>query len=186
MKNLYLILPFLFLQCKNKEIKNEPTNISEKDIATQLYKKSLNEKNNEVAINNDTLSKIVYKDGKIKEIIIVKDSLDAQELHLSFYENGNLESKGLQGIVGNKDVNTGISVATWFYYDTKKNLDSTIYYKNAEFGKDFIEKKRFYKNGGIKAIEKYNNYVLYENSIDSIGEWKYYNENGKLLKTINY
>jgi hypothetical protein len=42
-------------------------------------------------------------------------------------------------------------------------LDSTIYYKNDEFSKDYIEKKYYYKNGNLKSVERYNNYILYEN-----------------------
>lgn len=90
------------------------------------------------------------------------------------------------GIVSNKDLNTKASIQTWFYYDKLNNLDSTIYYNNDEFQKDFIEKKCYYKNGKLKTIEKYNNYILYENEKNSIGIWKKYNEDGKLFQTINY
>lgn len=186
MKNLYLIsIFFAFTQCKNKEIHNNAI-IDNKIAITNNQADTLNKAVEKIEYKNDTISKIVYKNGKINHLILVSDSINAQELHLSFYLNGNLKSKGLQGNISNKDVNTKMSIETWFYYDVNKNLDSTIYYSNAEYGKDFIEKKFFYKNGKIKSIERFSNYILYENSIDSIGVWKSYNTEGKLIKTIKH
>ena len=180
MKNIYIIFLF-FSQCKNQEFNSNPITHGDKK-STDKPADSLNEAIEENDYKNDTLSKIIYKSGIISHLILVSDSINAQELHLSFYENGNLKSKGLIGNISNKDINTKMSIETWFYYDANKNLDSTIYYNNAEYGKDFIEKKKFYKNGKTKSVEKFNNYILYENNVDSIVIWKYFNENGILIK----
>jgi hypothetical protein len=187
MKYLYIILVLIFFtECKNKEIESKPKIDSKKETTAHSNADTLNQTKKGVDEKNDTLSKTLYKNGVIKDLILAKDSLGGKELYLSFYENRNLKYKGLQGNIHNKDVNTGMSIATWFYYDCNEKLDSTIYYNNAVFGKDFIEKKRFYKNGTIKSIERYNNYILYENELDSIGEWRYYNKDGKLVKKENY
>jgi antitoxin component YwqK of YwqJK toxin-antitoxin module len=187
MKYLYIILVFIFfVQCKNKEIKSKSEIDSKKEIIEQSSIDTLDKAKDVLGKKNDTLSKTLYKNGMIKDLILAKDSLGSKELHLSFYENKNLKYKGLQGNISNKEISTGTSLETWFYYDFNKNLDSTIYYNNSVYGKDFIEKKRFYKNGTIKSIERYNNYILYENELDSIGEWKYYNKEGKLIKSKKY
>ncbi len=164
-----IFLIFCLFSCKQK-----------KDEQKTFVKNSSVEKS-----NNDTILKELYPNKKIKNLIIYKDSLKSNELQISYYENGNLKEKGLIGIISNKDLNTKTSIETWFYYDSLKHLDSTIYYNNDEFKKDFIEKKRFFKNGKIKVIEKYNNYILYETDINPMGIWKFYNENGTLIKSIN-
>ncbi|OMQ13501.1 hypothetical protein [[Flexibacter] sp. ATCC 35103] len=187
MKYLYIILVFIFfIQCKNKEIKSKSEIDSKKEIIEQSNIDTLDKAKDVLGKKKDTLSKTLYKNGMIKDLILAKDSLGSKELHLSFYENNNLKYKGLQGNISNKEISTGASLETWFYYDINKNLDSTIYYNNSVYGKDFIEKKRFYNNGTIKSIERYNNYILYENELDSIGEWKYYNKEGKLIKSKKY
>lgn len=166
---IFLIVLFCTLSCKknNVELSN-----SEK----YLHKKPF----------DDTILKKRFPNNKLEYVIIGKDSLGSDELHLSYYENGNLKVKGLQGIVSNKDINTKTDVQTWFYYDQLKKLDSTIYYNNDEFKKDYIEKKRYAKNGNLISVEYYNNYILYENEVDSIGVWKKYNDEGKLIETIEH
>lgn len=185
-KKIIILVFVFFIQCKNKEIKSKYEIDSKTEIIVQSNLDILDKTKDVLGNKNDTLLKTLYKNGIIKDLILVKDSLGSKELHLSFYESSNLKCKGLQGNISNKDISTGASLGTWFYYDFNKNLDSTIYYNNAVFGKDFIEKKRFYKNGTIKSIERYNNYILYENELDSIGEWKYYDKKGKLIKSKKY
>jgi antitoxin component YwqK of YwqJK toxin-antitoxin module len=146
MKIIYiLVLIFCFANCK--KIYNEQI-VATKD--NQIEKPE-----------NDTILKEFYPNNKIKNLIIRKDSLKSTELQLSYYKNGNLKEKGLVGIVSNKDLNTKMSIETWFYYDALKHLDSTIYYDNSEYGKDFIEKKIYFKEGKIQKTEMYNNYRHY-------------------------
>lgn len=163
----YLFIILSFLACKQKN--------NERSV---VVKNSLIEKS-----KNDTILKTKYANNKLKDLIILKDSLGGSELNISYNQNGNIKEKGLVGIVSNKDVNTKTSIKTWFYYDNSKHLDSTIFYNNDVFGKDYIEKKYYFKNGNIKGIEKYNNYILYENNKDSIGTWIIYNEKGKIIKS---
>lgn len=171
MKSLYILTAFMLLFCSKKK-DNE--------------KQSIHINSAKENLKNDTILKQKYLNNKLEYVILAKDSLGSDELHITYYENGNVKEKGLIGIVSNKDVNTKASIQTWFYYDKLNNLDSTIYYNNDEFKKDFIEKKSYYKNGKLKTLEKYNNYILYENEKDSTGIWKKYNEDGKLYQTINY
>lgn len=135
----------------------------------------------------DTISADYFPNGKIKQLILSKDSGDCQELHLAYYQNGQLKSKGCQGQVQNADVSTGMSVGTWYYYDSLTNhVDSTLFFDNEVADKAFIEKRSFYGSGPLKSIEIYNNYILYETEIRPKGTWKYFSENGKLLKTIRH
>tara|TARA_R110000850_G_scaffold276645_3_gene419434 strand:- start:64244 stop:64447 length:204 start_codon:yes stop_codon:yes gene_type:complete len=64
---------------------------------------------------------------------------------LCFYDNSNLKEKGVLGIISNNNINTNMFMETWFYFESNKNLDSTIYYNNADFGKDYREKKSIIK-----------------------------------------
>lgn len=171
MKSPYILILLLLLFC-SKQKNNEKLSFP---------KNSLKENS-----KNDTILKRNYSNNKLEYIILAEDSLESSELHISYYKNGNVKEKGLKGTISDKDINTKTSTHTWYYYDEAKYLDSTIYYNNDEFKKDFIEKKRYYKNGNLKAIEKYNNYILYENEKKSIGVWKKYNEDGKLIQTVNY
>ena len=164
---LFIIL--CFYSC-NKKIE-QSKNIGKKEIYSE---------------QNDTISKTLHPNKTIKDLVISIDTIPNGKLYLSFHENGNLKEKGYQGNISNENVNTGISIGTWYYYDSSKHLDSTIFYNNNEFGKDFIDKKRYFKTGKLKAFEKFNNYILYENTMDSIGLWTIYDEQGKVIKSVDY
>ena len=170
MKIQYFLILIISLFCCKKNDKELPISNN------YLVKKS----------PNDTILVQKYPDNKLEYLIISKDSLNSSELQISYYENGAIKEKGLQGIISNRDLNTKSSIETWFYYDKLKQLDSTIYYNNDEFGKDYIEKKRFSKNGKLDAVEHYNNYILYENEIDTLGTWQKYSDKGQLIKTDNF
>ena len=164
-----LFIIFCFYSCNKKIEKSK--NIEKKEIYSE---------------QNDTISKTFYASKTIKDLIINIDTIQNGKLYLSFHENGNLKEKGYQGNISNENVNTGISIGTWYYYDSSKNLDSTIFYNNDEFGKDFIEKKRYFKTGKLITFEKFNNYILYENTMDSLGVWTIYDEQGKVIKSVDY
>ena len=188
MKAGYFVISLLLL-CQCNESSHQP--VSKKTLTNT--QQTIDAKNEEVIyqsqslIQNDTISKILYPNGKLKYLIIHKDSADCKELHLSFYENGNIKEKGCQGNVSNADVNTGMSVGIWYYYDSLNNhIDSSIYYNNDIVAKAYIEKRRYFNNGQVKSIERYNNYDLYETDIKPIGSWKVYNDKGKLIKTLNH
>ena len=165
-----LFIIFCFYSC-NKKIE-QSKNIKKKK---EIY-----------SVENDTISKTFYTSKIIKDLVISIDTIPNGKLYLSFHENGNLKEKGYQGNISNVNVNTGMSIGTCYYYDSSKHLDSTIFYNNDKFGKDFIEKKRYYKTGKLKAFEIFNNYILYENAIDSIGLWTIYDEQGKVIKSVDY
>jgi YD repeat-containing protein len=132
----------------------------------------------------DTLFKTYYPGGVLASCIIKKDSGDIREYHISFYENGMVKEKGHQGYVANKDVATNTSVGVWYAYDSTGRLVSETVYNNDIFAKASIEVRRYHVNGTVSAIEKYNNYILYETEKKQVGEWKYFNEQGKMVKTI--
>jgi YD repeat-containing protein len=142
-----------------------------------------------IAITNtvpeeDTLSKTYYPGGSLASCIIKKDSAGIKEYHVSFYENGIVKEKGHQGYVANKEVATNTSVGVWYTYDSAGRLVSETIYNNDTFAKASIEVKKYHSNGTVSTIEKYNNYILYEIEKKQIGEWKYFNEQGKLVKAV--
>jgi hypothetical protein len=182
----FLLILFCFSKCNYK---NEKHIVQGQKITSNINDTTFHAviiSNNDSFKNNDTTSKTFYANGKMKDIVVKKDTGDCTLQYIFFYENGNLKETGCQGNVSNKDINTGMSVGTWYFYDSLKRLDSSIYYNNDVLGKDFIEKKRYYKNGVIKSIERYNNYELYETEVDSISIWKFYNKYGKLTHVINH
>lgn len=136
--------------------------------------------------DSDTLSKAFYPDGKLQQLVLKKDSGDYRQQVLTYYVNGGLKEKGYQGHYEGKDISTGTYAGTWSYYDSTGKLKETIYYHNDEQPKAYIEKTRYYASGKVKAIERFNNYELYESDIDSIGDWKYFDEKGKLIRTIHH
>lgn len=137
--------------------------------------------------DSDTLSKAFYPDGKLQQLVLKKDSGDYLKQVFTYYANGALKEKGYQGHYEGKDISTGIYTGTWSYYDsTTGKLKETVYYHNDEQSKAYIEKTIYYASGKIKATERFNNYELYESEIDSIGDWKYFNEKGQLIKTVHH
>lgn len=137
--------------------------------------------------SGDTIMAERYADGGLSYLALARDSGDCKELHQSFYRNGRLKSYGCQGRVENAEVSTGMSVGTWTYLDSiSGRVDSTFFYDNSAPAKAFILKKIFYPDGRIKAEETWNNYILYESEPKRKGVWKYYAENGKLLRTQRY
>lgn len=136
--------------------------------------------------NSDTLSKSLYADGKPEEVILRKDSGACEKMVISFYPNGTIKTKGCQGSYSDKNISTGIFVGTWNTFDSSGHLKESVYYHNDEPAKAFIEKTSYYADGQRKSVERFNNYELYESEVDSIGEWKYYNNKGVLVNTIRH
>jgi len=136
--------------------------------------------------NGDTISKTLFPNGRTEQLILKKDSSDFRQLIYTFYENGKIKEKGHQGYYSGKEVATGIYAGTWYRYDTTGKLMETTVYHNDEPAKAYIEKTRYYANGRPKAIERFSNYELYESDIDSIGDWKYFDEQGQLIRTVHH
>lgn len=127
----------------------------------------------------DTILADRFADGGLRYLILARDSGECRELHQSFYANGRLKSSGCQGTVQNAEVSTGMSVGTWTYYDSLSGrVDSTFFYDNSASAKAYIEKKSFFANGRVRAVERFNNYVLYETEMRRIGVSRYYDEAG--------
>jgi antitoxin component YwqK of YwqJK toxin-antitoxin module len=165
---LIVALSATFIKCQSREA-SESSPVSIKENA-----------------GNDTLSKNVYDDNRLQQIVLRKDSGECEKMVLTFYHNGNLKSKGCQGHYADKNTSTGMYVGVWAEFDSLGHLIGTTFYHNDEPLKAFIEKTTYYADGNRKSIERFNNYELYESDIDSIGDWKYYSEDGKLIKTIKH
>jgi antitoxin component YwqK of YwqJK toxin-antitoxin module len=116
----------------------------------------------------------IYSDTSNKRLIV------------SYHTNGKVKEKGYQGYYSNRVISTGTYIGTWNTYDENGHLIQSVYYYNDIPSKAFIEKKKYYTNGKLESIEKFNNYELYESEIDTIGTWKYFNRQGKLIRKISH
>lgn len=107
-----------------------------------------------------------------------------KHLVVSYYPNGKIKEKGHQGYYENKGVSTGMYTGTWLRYGINGKLMESVYYHNAIPSKAYILKTHYHPNGKVSSVERFNNYELYESTIDTIGIWTYYDRNGKLIKKI--
>jgi len=78
-----LILLFLFISCKKIEQKKELVS----KIESNKTKDSI------ILLNK-------YKSGQTKYIVYAKDSGKCEELHINYYKNRQLKTKGCQGHFG--------------------------------------------------------------------------------------
>ena len=109
------------------------------------------------------------------EIVTVENPTDIQEF-VSYHDNGRIKERGMT----NKDERDG----EWMMYNNKGNLSKIIMYQN---GKVIIEKDAtkleefvsYHENGRIK--EQGQTYMGKKD-----GKWKFYNDKGKLTRTIFY
>jgi hypothetical protein len=109
-----------------------------------------------------------------------------KRLIVSYHANGKVKERGYQGHYANKLISTGAYVGTWNTYDKNGRLIQSVYYHNDIPAKAYIEKKKYYPNGIVKSMERFNNYELYESEIDARGTWKYFDNRGKLIKQISH
>lgn len=136
--------------------------------------------------NGDTLSKTLFPNGKIEQLVLKKDSGEFRQLIYTFYENGKIREKGHQGYYAGKETATGMYAGIWYRYDSTGTLQETILYHNDEPARAYIEKTYYHANGKPKVVGRFNNYELYESDIDSIGDWKYFNQQGQLIRTVHH
>jgi antitoxin component YwqK of YwqJK toxin-antitoxin module len=85
------------------------------------------------------------------------------------YPNGNYSSW--------QEYVDGIGQGKWINYYENGNFKEIGYYHN-----NLVEGpiKKYYENGILKAEGNYKDWRI------KIGEWKYFDKNGKLKSTINY
>ena len=133
------------------------------------------------------LSRIYSKDT----IIITGDNpIECNKYYVSYYENGQIKEAGYQGFFQGQ----GIPVGIYKEYDENGFLVKTknyIYPKQKEdiMAMDaftYIIESEYYENGHVQWEKWYKNYVYYETDEENkvpIGTWKYYDRNGKLIKT---
>ena len=114
--------------------------------------------------NRKKIDEIKYEDGKLFENQYLLDSFDKvtntyfDYAFFRYYKNGKLKEKGFQGRY--KEI--GTSVGRWEEYNRDGNLIKKTIFHNDTFGRDYILIE-YYKNMKLYKIERYNNYILYEN-----------------------
>ena len=129
--------------------------------------------------SGDTETKCLYKNGKLngvyqiffsdgnilKEIKHYKnDTLEGK--YIAYYRNGEIKIEG--------SYKSNMFDSTWNYYDRYGRLVGKGIFKK---GNGTLES--YHKNGNISQITPY-----IENEI--VGEEKYFNNDGKLIKTVDY
>jgi len=127
-------------------------------------------------------------------IIITEDNpIQCNRYYTEYYENGKAREAGYQGSFSGQ----GIPVGMQQYYNDLGQLVQTqnfIYPKQKEeiATSDiftYIIVSEYYDNGKPKWEKVYSNNIFHESGPEDkrpIGTWKYYNENGKLIKTEKY
>ena len=111
-----------------------------------------------IPIENDTIYIQFYKSGKQQLIhTVVKDSFQYPQLSTWFFENGQIQSQGVNDAYKVWIVPFGL----WKEYDSLGNLIKTTYYHPDEPEKDYII-MREYSNNKLISEKKYNNFVQYE------------------------
>ena len=117
-----------------------------------------------------------------KDTVIITDEnpIYCHEFYTQYYENGKIETFGYQGVFNGQ----GISVGVHNSYDSLGYLCSTdnfIYPKNKQ---PYIIITEYYNNGKPKSEKMYVNHAIHDSDKEEpIGTWKYYNENGEIIRT---
>ena len=189
----FFTLAFLFLQCNNSS--NDTSSVATSDLEsvenTDSYgfsEKYTRRKSNyakegtylkmdkegrifeEALYHNDTLNglRILYYETGDTQIVETYSNGLFEGDYRAFYENGQLE------LEGNYEYNE--MTGEWKrYYDTGELMETVTFSENEENG-PFYE---YYQNGNLKA-EGY-----YKNGDNEHGLLKKYNEEGKLIQTMN-
>jgi hypothetical protein len=135
-----------------------------------------------------SVSLIHFPSGRLATCIVKDENevSDVTERHFYFYENGLIRETGYQGRVSNIDISTNSTVGTWYEFDRAGRLAKVTTYNNDIVRKASIDVVRYHSNGHIKAIEKYNNHVLYETNEVPIGVWRVYDERGKVVRVVKH
>ena len=145
----------------------------------------------------DELTKSVYnKKGIVIEFHEYYKNGISSNKWSSYYDNGTLKSVRIT------DINDRDTMIKNYYEDGNikfyfENLKGTDYYNSGKIKakKEFIYAKRylniissteFHENGVIKVVKKYTGLTNNQGNPIEKGTWKYYNEEGKLIKTENY
>jgi antitoxin component YwqK of YwqJK toxin-antitoxin module len=134
----------------------------------------------------DTIKIDWRPNGTIRTIkIYAIDSINYPFLYESFHENGILAEKGIYDEYHSPIVRTGL----WRYYDSTGILSKTENYIYPEKKRPYKIITEYYNNGKPKSAKMYINHaaITYESDEEeATGTWKYYDENGKIVKTEKY
>ncbi len=107
---------------------------------------------------------------------------------ITYYKNGQIKANGQT----KNEFGCWMDSGLFEYYSIQGNLIKTIHFDNWKNERDGchstvhdITQKEFYTNGQIKAV-KYFQSAYEEGEQNPVGEWKYYNINGKVILTEKY
>ena len=116
-------------------------------------------------------------------IITDKNPIYCNEFYTQYYENGKIKALGYQGFFNGQ----GTSVGVHSSYDSLGYLTKTDNFIYPKKKRPYIIITEYYNNGKLKSEKMYVNHTIQESDEEEpIGTWKYYDENGKLIKTEKY
>ncbi len=141
MNRIFIIIFLLFVSCN---LNKQDDSSNNKQISQDTVKKGL-------TFNGKKVKYVTkHKNGRIRYIILEVDSLNLEELHLTFYENGQKKEEGFQGRYNS----FGTPVGDWVKYDSLGRLIEKTHYEVGEFKEAYKEITFYYTNGKIKEIQK--------------------------------
>ena len=124
---------------------------------------------------------IVSKQVYMKDTIIftANNPIQCTELAIEYHKNGKVAVSGYRGFFAAQGVPVGLIT----YYDSSGYLYRTKNYIYPKKGQPYIIVLEYYETGKLKSEKRYIYHL--DGDDEATGIWKYYDENGKLIRTKN-
>jgi antitoxin component YwqK of YwqJK toxin-antitoxin module len=134
----------------------------------------------------DTIQISWHHNGvKSRVDIAMQDGANCPMMEYSFYPTGILSSRGVLG--GFQETNFIAYYDLWYHYDEEGRLIMTMNYIHPPNQLPYVVETRFHNNENIKSIKMFIADPLDESGEERpIGIWRFYDENGELVKTEIY
>ena len=128
-----------------------------------------------------SINRVHSRESWVDSILVLeKDSFLLNILKEEFYENEVLKYQGYYGVILGQNAPIGIHK----YFNKLDKLTRTENYIYPTKKRPYIIISEYYDNGNPKWEQIYINHVIHESDREEpTGTWKYYDEDGKLIKT---
>lgn len=134
----------------------------------------------------------IYRQQYEKDTIIITagNPLNAFELNIEYYENGNINHKGYMTNIKGQTT----AIGNWYYYSEdgvlfkiEEYVYPQQYMSHSEENVFYYRVERiFYPKGELKSKKIYKEFLDYGSDSSLVGSWEYYDENGNLIKKEEY
>ena len=134
----------------------------------------------------DTLQISWHPNGvKSRVTIALENGINLPFMEYRFFPTGILLSKGAFKLF--RENNVTVSYGLWRFYDEDGKLIKTENFIYPPNERPYVVETRFHSNGNIKSIKMFMADPLDESGEERpIGIWRYYDENGRLIKTEKF